>query len=68
MEKNILNDCGFVSSLQFLDNFTGVCAVDLDDMSTLRSGGNQSTVWVDGDGTDLSVMCWDYEINTFVDD
>ena len=67
MEKNVLDNCSFVTSLQFLYNLTCVSAVDLDDVTTLGSGGNQGTVWVDGDGSDLGIMCWNEKVNTFVD-
>ena len=67
MEKNVLDDCGFVTSLQFLYDLTGVCAVNLDDVTSLGSRGDQCTVWVDGDGSDLGVMCWNDKVNTFID-
>ena len=37
MEENVFNIGLAISSFKFLDNFTGISAVDLDDMSTLRS-------------------------------
>ena len=57
VEQDVV-DFGFaISSFQFLYNFASVGAINFDNMTSFRSGCNKRSVWVDGDGADLGVVC-----------
>jgi hypothetical protein len=65
------NDAGnlrlAVAALQFLNHFACICAEDLYDVPTLRSGSYKSTVWVHGKCSYFCIVRCYYKINTFID-
>ena len=67
MEKNIFNVRFAISSFKFLHNLSGISAVDLDNVSSLRSWGDQRTIWVDSNSANLGIMGRNDKINGLVD-
>lgn len=67
VEEDIINIRLTITSLQLLHDLSRICTVNLDNVSSLRGGGNQRAVWVHGDGADLAVVRWYHEVNGFVD-
>lgn len=66
MEKNVFNVRLAISSFEFLDNFAGICAIDLYNVSSLRSRSDECSVRVDCDGSDLCVVSWDNQVDTLI--
>lgn len=60
-------DLGFtISSLKFLDNFTSVCAVNLDNVASLRCRRNKCTIWINSNGAHFRIMSWNDQVNRLV--
>ena len=67
--KNNTGDLGLtISSLELLHYFSAISGVDFDDVTSCRSCGNQSSIWVHSHRTNFGVMSWNDEVDRFVHD
>jgi len=68
MEHYAANVSFTISSLELLNDFSAICTINLNNMSSVRCGGNKSTVWVHCHSSNFSIVRWDDEIDALVDD
>ena len=67
MEKDVFNIGLAISSFKFLHNLSCISAVDFYDVSALSRWGDECTIWVDSNCSDLGVMGRNAKINTIID-
>ena len=68
MEQDVVDFSFAIASLQFLHNFASVGTINLDNMASFGSGCNKRSIWIDCNGADLGIVCWDDQVNRLVND